>query len=243
MTDSVNEDSLASDSPSPPQPLNPRQRRILGVLMEKARTTPDAYPLSLNGLVTGCNQKSNRHPLMHLEAERVEAELEAMRADGVVAEVQGGSRVPKYRHYGYDYLGVRGVEAAIMTELLLRGEQTAGELRTRASRFEPIADLPTLLGLLDSLRERGLVITLTPAGRGQLFTHNLYQPDELELLVKQYADGAGASRPVAAASGGSPPGGTQAFATADDLQTLREEVRDLRTLVEQLSDRLERLES
>ncbi len=178
--------SEADSTPQPeqlaPKPLPYRQRRILGVLMEKARTTPDAYPLSLNGLVSGCNQKSNRHPVMELTAEQIEDELEKMRAAGVVAEVQGGSRVPKYRHFGYDYMRVKGAEAAVMTELLLRGEQTVGELRTRASRFEPIADLQTLQTLLDGLIQRGLVVALTPAGRGQLITHNLYLPEELARL-------------------------------------------------------------
>ena len=160
--------------------------------MEKARTTPDVYPLSLNGLVSGCNQKSNRHPTMELTPEQVEDELEKMRAAGVVAEVQGGSRVAKYRHFGYDYMHVKGAEAAVMTELLLRGEQTVGELRTRASRFEPIADLPTLQGILESLIERGLVVPLTPSGRGQLITHNLYLPEELSRL-KQLTGSAAAT--------------------------------------------------
>lgn len=182
MTTDSAADSTPQSEQLPPKPLPYRQRRILGVLMEKARTTPDAYPLSLNGLVSGCNQKSNRHPVMDLTSEQIEDELEKMRAAGVVAEIQGGSRVPKYRHFGYDYMQVKGAEAAVMTELLLRGEQTVGELRTRASRFEPIADLHTLQALLDSLIQRGLVVALTPAGRGQLITHNLYLPEELTRL-------------------------------------------------------------
>ncbi|MEO8272359.1 MAG: DUF480 domain-containing protein [Aureliella sp.] len=247
-----------------PKPLPFRQRRILGVLMEKARTTPDVYPLSLNGLVSGCNQKSNRHPTMELTSEQVEDELEKMRAAGVVAEVQGGSRVAKYRHFGYDYMQVKGAEAAVMTELLLRGEQTVGELRTRASRFEPIVDLPALQGILDSLIERGLVVPLTPAGRGQLITHNLYLPEELSRL-KQLAGNAVAAttestpahprseqnysiptqlpspQPIltAAAESSSSPSPTL---WAEELEFLREEVSDLRQLVEKLSDRLDRLE-
>jgi uncharacterized protein YceH (UPF0502 family) len=247
----------ASDSSQPPKPLGQRQRRILGVLMEKARTTPDAYPLTLNGLVTGCNQKSNRHPLMDLTAEQVEDELAKMRAAGLVAEVQGSGRVPKFRHFGYDYMHVKGAEAAIMTELLLRGEQTAGELRTRASRFENIADLPTLQSLLDSLMARGLVVALTPVGRGQLLTHNLYLPEELSRL-KQLAG----NRPPASslspadqwvASGSQTPPPIAHAVTAsstsnqqtrdNELAQMRDELADLRDEVERLKDRLDRLES
>jgi uncharacterized protein YceH (UPF0502 family) len=247
----------AADSSQPPKPLSQRQRRILGVLMEKARTTPDAYPLTLNGLVTGCNQKSNRHPLMDLTSEQVEDELEKMRAAGLVAEVQGSGRVPKYRHFGYDYMHVKGAEAAIMTELLLRGEQTAGELRTRASRFENIADLHTLQSLLDSLMARGLVVAITPAGRGQLLTHNLYLPEELSRL-KQLA---GNRQPAIShstddefetpKSQAHTPSVSSVAASSltnqpawdSELAQLREELADLRNEVEKLRDRLDRLES
>ncbi len=180
------QDSAAGE-PVKPKPLTKLQRRILGVLIEKARTTPDAYPMSLAGLVAGANQKSNRSPLMTLSPEQIEDELIQMRSLGMVAEVQGSGRVARYRHYGYDYLGVKGAEAAVMTELLLRGEQTAGDLRARASRFEPIADLPTLNEILKSLIGKGLVIALTPPGRGQVFSHNLYQPEELTKLKNRFA--------------------------------------------------------
>ena len=266
----TNDSKLETNPPSEqlsPKPLPYRQRRILGVLMEKARTTPDVYPLSLNGLVSGCNQKSNRHPVMDLTAEQIEDELEKMRAAGVVAEVQGGSRVPKYRHFGYDYMQVKGVEAAVMTELLLRGEQTVGELRTRASRFEPIADLHALQTLLDGLMQRGLVVALTPAGRGQLVTHNLYLPEELSRL-KQLTGNAGdsqspaplpphsstqtAATETAAAAASAPtstppsspasasPGSSAAW--VEEIELLSEELGELRRLVEKLSDRLDRLE-
>lgn len=230
--------------PTPPRPLNKRQRRILGVLIEKARTTPDAYPLSLNGLVTGANQKSNRSPLMNLTPEQVEDELIKMRQAGLVAEVHGGGRVPKYRHFAYDYLGVKGAEAGVMTELLLRGEQTAGELRTRASRFEPIGDLSTLDAMLQSLIARGLVIPLTPAGRGQLFTHNLYLPEELAALKADVGRLASQPQPASDSAArsaiGSPSNQTN---VAEELQELREEVQELRRMLEQLSDRVLTLET
>ncbi len=111
------------------QPLSALERRVLGVLIEKAKTTPDAYPLSLNGIRTGCNQKTNRFPVMDLEEDAVQEAVDGLREKGVVIEVQGGGRVAKYRHMGYEWLGVDKREVAIMTELLLRGAD-----RRRAAR-------------------------------------------------------------------------------------------------------------
>lgn len=230
-----------------PKPLNLRQRRLLGVLIEKARTTPDAYPLSLTALVTGANQKSNRHPLMNLTAEQVEDELIAMRAQGSVAEIQGSGRVARYRHYGYDYMGVKGVEAAVMTELLLRGEQTAGDLRVRASRFDPIPDLNTLNEILGSLIEKKLVVALTPAGRGQLLTHNLYMPEELARLKSKYAgvtgDADSESDPPAQASSRESFQASASATRGSELSTLRAELEELRSIVQDLNARVTELES
>lgn len=171
---------------APPKwrPIGRNARRVLGVLVEKAKTTPDAYPLTLNALTNGCNQKSNRDPLMNLEPHQVEETLEELRNLSAVIEVVGGGRVPKYRHLLYEWLGVDKVEAAIMTELLLRGAQTVGELRGRAARMEPIADVNTLRPLLESLQAKGLVIALSSPGRGQVVSHNLYLPEELEKLTR-----------------------------------------------------------
>ncbi len=123
----------AAEAAAPWRPINARQRRLLGVMMEKAKTTPDSYPLSMSGLVTGANQKSNRSPIMNLTQEQCEDEMNEMRRIGAAAEIQGAGRVPKYRHYGHTWLGVKGAEAAVVIELLLRGQQTMGDLRTRAS--------------------------------------------------------------------------------------------------------------
>lgn len=181
--------TMSNDAESPRkwQPLNPRMRRVLGVLVEKAKTTPDAYPMTLNGIVTGCNQKTNRDPVTSYSEEDVEAALEELRQVGVVAEVQGSGRVPKYRHYAYDWLGVTAVEMAVMTELLLRGEQTLGELRGRAARMEPISDLNALKPILESLKQKQLLIDLSPPGRGQVVSHNLYKDRELPELKARYA--------------------------------------------------------
>lgn len=162
------------------QPLSALDRRVVGVLVEKAKTTPDGYPMSVNALRAGCNQKNNRAPLMEVEIEDVEESLERLRGLGAVAEVQGGGRVSRFRHYMYDWLGVDKVELAVMTELLLRGAQTEGELRGRAARMEPIADLGALRPVLASLKQKGLVLSLSPEGRGHVVTHALYQPRELE---------------------------------------------------------------
>ena len=133
------------------RPLVAKDRRVLGVLIEKAKTTPEAYPMSINALRSGCNQKNNRFPLMELELEDIEESLDRLRAAGAVAEVQGSSRVARYRHYGYEWLGVDKTELGVMAELLLRGAQTEGELRGRAARMDPIADLSALRSVLTSL--------------------------------------------------------------------------------------------
>src|SRR5438046_9436571 len=146
--------------------LSHRQRRVFGVLVEKAKTTPDAYPMTINGLVAGCNQKSNREPQMNLSSDDVEQVLEELRGMGAVTEVQGSGRVAKYRHHAYEWLGVEKTELAVMTELMLRGEQPLGELRGRAARMEPIIDLATLKPLGDSLVKKGLMSELTSPRRG-----------------------------------------------------------------------------
>jgi len=182
----------AAQSPSSTrrwQPLGAIDRRVVGVLAEKAKTTPDVYPMSVNAICTGCNQKSNRDPLMQLEPADVEESLERLRAIGAVGMVEGYGRVTKYRHYLYEWLGVDKVEMAVMTELLLRGPQTLGELRARASRMEPIADLAALRAICDSLKHKGLIVYLTPEGRGQIVTHALYPPRELENIRARYAAG------------------------------------------------------
>src|SRR5438552_7717628 len=181
--------------------LSLRQRRVFGVLVEKAKTTPDAYPMTINGLVAGCNQKSNREPQMNLTPEDVEQVLEELRAMGAVTEVQGSGRVAKYRHHAYEWLGVEKTELAVMTELLLRGEQTLGELRGRAGRMEPIADLAALKPVVDSLLNKGQMIALTSPGRGQVVSHNLYKERELNELQVRFA----AYVPPAGGEGDSPP--------------------------------------
>lgn len=178
----------SAESPHKWQPLNSRQRRVVGVLVEKAKTTPDAYPMTINGITTGANQKSNRDPIMNLSTDDVEQILDELRGLGAVIEVQGSGRVAKYKHLMYEWLGVDKVELAVMAELLLRGEQTIGELRGRAARMEPIADVAALKPVLDSLMQKNLVIALTPEGRGQVVTHNVYKERELVELRNRFAN-------------------------------------------------------
>ncbi|RMF44095.1 MAG: DUF480 domain-containing protein [Planctomycetota bacterium] len=215
-----------------PAPLSAIERRILGVLMEKARTTPDSYPLTLNALVTGCNQKTSRNPVMQLSEDEVHDALMDMKQKGIVAEVHGAGRVPKFRHLGYDYLNVKGSEAAVMTELLLRGEQTLGDLRSRASRLDPIPDLAALEGILQNLKAKGLIVELTPPGRGQVITHNLYPADELEEVRARAAQGIA----TAPASRAPSPVATQ-------LEALQAEVAALCAELDALKKRVEILES
>jgi len=182
------------------KPVGKALRRVLGVLVEKAKTTPDAYPMTLNALTNGCNQKSNREPKMNLEPNQVEDALDELRHLGAVVEVQGGGRVAKYRHMMYEWLGVDKVEAAVMTELLLRGTQTVGELRGRAARMDPVADVAALRPIVQSLIAKQLVISLTAEGRGQLVTHALYLPEEFEKIKQSLsAEISTATPPVASA--------------------------------------------
>src|SRR5262249_31297549 len=153
-----------SPAPAPPAPLTVVECRVLGVLVEKAKTTPDAYPLSLNGLTVGSNQKSNREPVMNLNDEQIETALSDLQQRGLVTKITG-SRVDRWRHNLYEQWQVDKVELAILTELLLRGPQTEGELRGRASRMEPIADLETLRQKLRPMAERKLVVFLGAEGR------------------------------------------------------------------------------
>jgi len=223
------------------QPLSAIDRRVAGVLVEKAKTTPDAYPMSLAAITTACNQKSNRTPVMQLEADDVEESLDRLRELKAVGMVEGVGRVSKYRHYLYEWLGVDKVELAVMAELLLRGAQTVGELRGRVNRMEPIPDLATLKLILASLKSKGLVVPLTPEGRGHVVTHALYQPEKLKTIQARYERG----RPTATAS---PPGPAERAVLADEPQAWPETPEPVAPgvepqLVETLQRQMEELRS
>jgi len=232
-------------------------------LVEKAKTVPESYPMTLNGITTGCNQKNNRYPVMSIESDQLDTPLEHLRSLGAVAVVQGSGRAEKFRHYFNDWLGVEKAEAAVMTELLLRGAQTEGELRQRASRMEPIQDLTTLRNILHSLKQKNLILSLTNDGRGHVVTHNLYEPRELEKVRRDYdalpaaalsssPSSSGASHddshdeptyapiPFRSGSGASqatsPAATTSSSEWRDAIAELREEVRELKAEVESLRE-------
>jgi uncharacterized protein YceH (UPF0502 family) len=238
--------STENQSPTPKwQPLSSRQRRVFGVLIEKAKTVPESYPMTVNGIVVGSNQKSNREPQMELTQEDVEQVLEELRSLGAATEVQGSGRVLKYRHHAYEWLGVTAVELAVMTELLLRGEQTLGDLRARAARMEPIADQTALKVVVDGLVKRGLMIEVTPPGRGQIVSHNLYKEQELAELKTQFAGGGHRAAAFVDHVHASPPlsaGVALKYATADQLAEVSVELAELRAEFARLRQRVEELE-
>jgi uncharacterized protein len=262
-------DATESSAPGPRwRALERNERRVAGVLAEKAKTTPENYPLTINSIVNGCNQKSNRFPQMQLNAEQVSEALDALRHAGAVSLIQGDGRAEKYRHLLYDWLGVEKAELAVMTELLLRGAQTLGELRGRAARMEPIRDMGDLQPIVDSLRQKGLVIYLSSPGRGAVVTHNLYQPQELAKVKSEHGGGVdggepaparrtdgGSSYPPPVAGPGSPqsssparpvaavapapPASPELDALREEIASLKEEVADLRREVDSLKQRWE----
>jgi uncharacterized protein YceH (UPF0502 family) len=196
---------------SPPawKPLDARQRRVLGVLIEKAKTTPAGYPMTVNAITVGCNQKSNRDPEMNLDAFDVEKTLDELRNLG-----------------------------AVMAELLLRGAQTLGELRGRAARMEPIADLAALGPVVEGLVQRGLMIELTPPGRGQMVSHNLYTEPEREALQ---AGSGHRARPHAVGEAPAVQAAPRTARPAEGIETVTEALSGLRTEVDELRARVEDL--
>jgi uncharacterized protein len=134
--------------------LSDVEARVLGCLIEKEITTPEYYPLSLNALVHACNQKSNRDPLMNLDEDAVRHALRALSDQMLARSASGDSRVAKYEHRLADTFNFTRPETAILCELLLRGPQTPGELRSRAERMHPFEDLNVVHSTLKHLMER-----------------------------------------------------------------------------------------
>lgn len=234
---------------SPPSPahswpaLGIHECRVLGVLVEKAKTTPDAYPLSLNALVTGCNQKSNRDPVMELDEIDVENALASLQKRLYVQKIVGG-RVERWRHVLYESWHVNKLELAVLAELLLRGAQTEGELRGRASRMEPIDDLEALRPVLRSLAERKLVVFLGEEGRrGTVLAHGFATPAELERLRASAAE---PGREVPAAASPMPRStepDTHVPALRAELDSLRQQLAHLQGQVADLTEQLRLLKS
>jgi uncharacterized protein YceH (UPF0502 family) len=233
--------------------LDVYERRVLGVLVEKAKTTPDTYPLSINALTSGCNQKSNRDPLLNLSDFEVEDALTRCKDKGLAVKITGG-RVIRWRHYLYESWMVDKLDLAILAELLLRGPQTEGELRSRAARMEPFDDLDALRRSLRPLVERGFVVYLTPEDRrGAVLTHGFHAPEELAQLrtraSAQPIRGEGGPAPSYADAGPAGvrlPGGegvleTKLNETRDTVSELKAALESLRSEVSTLRQELQAL--
>ncbi len=174
--------------------LDPHERRVIGTLIEKGLSTPQAYPLSLNALTTGCNQRNNREPITNFTDEQVEEIAQRLQARGLVPVVHPATgRVYRYRQeFGRNY-EMRRAELAVLGELLLRGAQTEGELRQRASRMENIATLDDLHQILNGLRAKtpSFVVRITPEGtsRGVVWSHACCEAAELDQLKERERSG------------------------------------------------------
>ena len=171
------------------RPLTHAEARVLATLMEKARTVPDSYPLTLNSLQTGCNQKSSRDPVMNLSEAEIADALDSLREYSMVIE-SSGSRVTRYEHNFQRAAGVPEQSAALLGLLMLRGPQTAGELRINADRWYKFLDIGSVEAFLDELQARGedkggpLVVKLPRAAgaREQRWAHLLCGPVDVSAL-------------------------------------------------------------
>lgn len=154
----------------PLRPLTPIEARVLGTLMEKARTVPDSYPLTLNSVVSGCNQKSSRDPVMQVNDAEAQEALDALRSLTLAFDTSGG-RATRWEHNAERGIGVPGAAAALLGLLMLRGPQTAGELRIHTERWHRFADIGSVEAFLDELAERsdekgGPLVQALPRGSG-----------------------------------------------------------------------------
>lgn len=207
--------------------------RILGCLMEKELTTPEYYPLTLNALAAACNQKSNRDPVLTLNEPDLARGLEALGGRGLARLTTTGGRVAKYCHCIAEKLRLGAAERAVLAELMLRGPQTAAELRSRGERMTEIGDIAAVEEILQKLQQHGppLVAKLPrQAGRKESRYAQLFAgmpeiaevPEEEELA----APAAGAVR--------APAPRLRLAALEEGVGTLREEIAALRREVEEM---------
>lgn len=170
------------------------QRRVLGVMIEKAFTTPDQYPLTLNALVAGCNQKSNRNPVFEFSEGEVVDTLQELMKKGLVRRADGppGARAVRYEHIVQSACGWAPREQAILAEVMLRGPQTVGELRSRADRMLKMPDVQYVEGILAELASQDppLVQTLprTPGRSAVRYAHTFYPDDEKTIELEPPED-------------------------------------------------------
>ena len=206
--------------------LTPDECRVLGVLIEKELTTPEQYPLTLNGIINGSNQKSNREPVVSFDEGKAYEAAEGLRGKGLVVRVDTvGSRVPKYRHNATAKLQLNRYELVILAELLLRGPQTMGELRGRASRMHHLDSMEIVEEMLKKMMQREEVLVKelppSPGSRAERF---------MQLLCPEAhpvdAVGVVVSEAVVGTSGGS---------MAERMEKLEAEVAMLREVVKKIS--------
>jgi uncharacterized protein len=209
--------------------LSTLEARVLGVLVEKQRAVPDTYPLSLNALTAGCNQKTSRDPIMEVTEAEVQATVDSLRHASLVIESSGG-RVMRYAHNLERALDLPGPAVALLAVLMLRGPQTSGELRINSDRLHRFADISAVEGYLNELAARpsgGLVVELAraPGARETRWAHLL------------------SGAPATAA----PDGGTatvrddvppEAIALAARLAQIEAEIDDLRRTIAELRSKL-----
>ena len=210
--------------------LTPLEARALGVLIEKATTTPEQYPLSLNALTNGCNQKNNRSPVMSISEDEAFEAVEGLRSKQLVVRVdQVGSRVHKYKHTAGETLHCKAGELAVLAELLLRGPQTLGELRGRANRMHPLATLDDVKTMLRGLmeQENPLVRELPPAPGTRAENY-------MQLLAAD-AHPLPASQPVAAAPASVTTPSPSAMGLGERITALESEVASLREALRKLA--------
>jgi uncharacterized protein YceH (UPF0502 family) len=203
-------------------PLSLVETRVLGVLVEKQRAVPDTYPLSLNALVAGCNQKTSRDPILEVTEREVQATIDALRPSSLVVESSGG-RVMRYAHNLERVLDVPGPAVVLLAVLMLRGPQTAGELRINADRLHRFADISAVEGFLHELAARpagALVVELARASgaRETRWMHLLSGPPAASMTLA-------AAAPIAAAAA---PNVQDLDALARRVDALEAEVESLR---------------
>jgi uncharacterized protein len=208
--------------------LTPLEARVLGVLIEKQHTVPDTYPLSLNALVSGCNQKTARSPVIEASDAEVLTAVDGLKGLSLVFE-GSGSRVVKFEHNTARVLGVPSQSVALLAALMLRGPQTAAELRLNCERLHRFADISSVEGFLDEMagKEPARVIKLPRAAgeREARWAHLLCGE------VAMPAAGAAAEGPMAVSAG-------ELAALKAEQTRLAEEVAGLRTLVHRLAREL-----
>jgi uncharacterized protein YceH (UPF0502 family) len=214
--------------------LSALEARVIGCLIEKQITTPDQYPLSLNALTNACNQKSNRDPLLALTEAEVQSVLDHLVRRHFVLEKSGfGSRVPKYQHCfcntDHSALQFSAQELAIVCELLVRGAQTPGELRTRAARlasFQDGSEVDTALEALAHREVQPIVVRLPrePGRRDSRYAHLLSGPIALSEVSPAESTADLPSKPA--------PSHERLAALESAVSELRAEIERLRRLVE-----------